>query len=102
MLPGDNENFHGEEVVLFLRQFKSEVGGPWTIVWDRKQIHSKAQVVKAWLAGHPEVVVEDCPAPTPRTPIRTRTSGLGPSMASCATWLPVMSPNCGSTFGRPW
>jgi transposase len=67
MLLGDNENFHGEEVVLFLRQLKGELGGPWTIVWDRNQIHSKARVVKAWLAKHPEVVVEDFPAHAPNT-----------------------------------
>src|SRR6266498_3829350 len=67
MLLGDNENFHGEEVVLFLRQLKSEVGGPWTIVWDRNQIHGRARVVKAWLAEHPEVVVEDFPAHAPNT-----------------------------------
>src|SRR5262245_19507391 len=65
MLLGDDENFHGEEVVLFLRQLKGEVGGPWTIVWDRNQIHSKSRVVKAWLAVHPEVVVEDFPAHAP-------------------------------------
>jgi transposase len=67
MLLGDNENFHGEEVVLFLRQLKGEVGGPWTIVWDRSQIHSKSRVVRAWLAKHPEVVVEDFPAHAPDT-----------------------------------
>jgi transposase len=65
MLLGKNENFHGEEVVLFLRQLKGEVGGRWTIVWDRNQIHSKSRVVKAWLAEHPEVVVEDFPAHAP-------------------------------------
>jgi transposase len=67
MLLGDNENFHGEEVVLFLQQLKGEVGGPWTIVWDRNKIHGKARVVKAWLAKHPEVVVEDFPAHAPNT-----------------------------------
>jgi transposase len=67
MLLADNENFHGEEVVLFLRQLKGEVGGPWTIVWDRGNIHSKAKAVKAWLAKHPEVVVEDFPAHAPNT-----------------------------------
>jgi transposase len=67
MLLRANENFHGEEVVLFLRQLKSEVGGPWTVVWDRNQIHSKARIVKAWLADHPEVVVEDFPAHAPNT-----------------------------------
>jgi len=67
LLLGDNENVHGQEVLLFLRQLKGEVGGPWTIVWDRNQIHSKSRVVKAWLAGHPEVVVEDFPAHAPDT-----------------------------------
>jgi transposase len=67
MLLGDNENFHGEEVVLFLQQLKGEVGGPWTIVWDRSKIHSKSKVVQAWLAKHPEVVVEDFPAYAPNT-----------------------------------
>jgi transposase len=67
MLLADNENFHGEEVVLFLRQLKAEVAGPWTVVWDRNQIHGKARVVKAWLARHPEVLVEDFPAHAPDT-----------------------------------
>lgn len=67
MLLGDNENFHAEEVVLFLRQLKGEVGGPWTILWDRNQIHSKSRVVRRWLAKHPEVVVEDFPAHAPDT-----------------------------------
>lgn len=67
MLLSDNENFHGEQVVLFLRQLKGELDGPWTIVWDRHQIHSKARVVKAWLAKHPEVMVEDFPAHAPNT-----------------------------------
>jgi transposase len=67
MLLGDNENFHGEEVLLFLRQLKGEVGGPWAIVWDRNQIHGRSRVVKAWLADHPEVVVEDFPAHAPNS-----------------------------------
>lgn len=65
MLLRDNKNFHGEEVVLFLQQLKGEGGGPWTIVWDRNQIHSKSRVVKGWLSNHPEVVVEDFPAHAP-------------------------------------
>jgi transposase len=67
MLLCKDENFHGKEVVLFLQQLKGEVGGPWTIVWDRNQIHSKAKVVQAWLAKHSEVVVEDFPAHAPNT-----------------------------------
>ena len=67
MLLGKNENFHGEEVVLFLQQLKGEVGGPWTVVWDRSKIHSRAAVVQAWLAKHKEAVVEDFPAHAPNT-----------------------------------
>jgi transposase len=67
MLLGDNENFHGEEVVLFLQQLKGEVGGKLTVVWDRNKIHSPAKVVKAWLAKHPDVVVEEFPSYAPNT-----------------------------------
>jgi transposase len=67
MLLGKDENFHGEEVVLFLQQLRGEMGGPWTIVWDRSNAHSRAQVVKAWLARHSNVVVEDFPAHAPNT-----------------------------------
>lgn len=35
------------------------------MIWDRNQIHSKAKVVKAWLAEHPDVVVEDFPGYVP-------------------------------------
>ena len=67
MLLADNQNFHAEEVVLFLRQLKGELGGRWTVVWDRNKIHSKSLVVRAWLEEHPEVEVEDFPAYAPDT-----------------------------------
>jgi len=67
MTLGDNENFHGEEVVLFLQQLKGAIGGAWTVVWDRNQIHSRSRVVQAWLAKHPEVTVEDFPPHAPNT-----------------------------------
>jgi transposase len=60
-----NQNFHGEEVVEFLKYLTHRVPGPWTVVWDRNNIHSKSRVVKAWLAKHPQVVVEDFPAHAP-------------------------------------
>lgn len=67
MLLGDNKNFHGEEVVLFLQQLRGEVGSRLTVVWDRNKIHSSAKVVKAWLAKHPAVVVEEFPSHAPDT-----------------------------------
>lgn len=58
-------NFHGEEVVEFLKYLIHKVPGEWTVVWDRNKIHSKSKVVRAWLANHPEVVVEDFPVYDP-------------------------------------
>ena len=37
------------------------------MVWDRSKIHSPAKVIKAWLAKHPKVVVEDFPSQAPHT-----------------------------------
>jgi transposase len=60
-----DQNFHGKEVVEFLEYLTHKVPGGWTVVWDRNNIHSRSKVVKAWLAGHPQVVVEDFPAHDP-------------------------------------
>lgn len=60
-----NENFHGEEVVEFLSYLIGKVPGPWTVVWDRNNIHSRSRAVKAWLAKHPQVVAEDFPGHDP-------------------------------------
>jgi transposase len=35
------------------------------VVWDRSQIHSRSKVVRAYLARHPEIVVEDFPGYAP-------------------------------------
>jgi transposase len=67
MLLADNQNFHAEEVVLFLQQLKGEVNGRLTIIWDQSKIHKKSSVVRAWLEDHPEVEVEDFPAYAPKT-----------------------------------
>lgn len=63
LLP-DKENFHGEEVVAFLKHLKKHLGR-FTVVWDRNQIHSKSKVVKEYLAKHPEIVAEDFPGYAP-------------------------------------
>jgi transposase len=60
-----NQNVHGEEVVEFLEYLTRQLPGEWTVVWDRNRIHGKSKVVKAWLARHPKVVVEDFPAYDP-------------------------------------
>lgn len=57
-------NAHGEDVVTFLAGLYRRLG-PLTVAWDRNQIHSKSRAVKAWLAGHPDVVAEDFPGYVP-------------------------------------
>jgi len=61
-----NRNMHGEEVVEFLKYLTGKVPGEWTVVWDGNTIHSKSKAVKAWLAKHPNVVVEDFPTYDPQ------------------------------------
>jgi DDE superfamily endonuclease len=61
-----NRNVHGEEVVEFLEYLRRKVPGEWTVVWDGNNIHSRSKVVKAWLASHPNVVVEDYPSYDPQ------------------------------------
>lgn len=53
------------DVVAFLRELRRALPGPWTVVWDRHNIHSKARLVQEWLAGEPEVVLEDLPSYAP-------------------------------------
>jgi transposase len=59
-------NVHGEDIVEFLKYLTRKVPGEWTFVWDGNNIHSKSKVVKAWLAKHPNVVVEDFPGYDPQ------------------------------------
>jgi transposase len=63
LLP-DKENFHGEEVVAFLKLVRRHLRR-FTVVWDRNRIHSRSKAVRAYLAGHPEIVVEDFPGYAP-------------------------------------
>jgi transposase len=60
-----NATVHGEEVVAFLEQLRRQLRGPFTVIWDRSKIHSRSKVVKAWLAKHTEVMVEDFPGYAP-------------------------------------
>jgi transposase len=60
-----NQTVHAEDVVAFLKALRRQLRGPFTVVWDRSNLHSKSKVVKAWLAEHPEVVVEDFPGYAP-------------------------------------
>jgi transposase len=57
-------NIRGPDVVAFVADLHRRLG-PVTVVWDRNTIHSRAKVVKAWLAEHPGVVAEDFPGYVP-------------------------------------
>jgi transposase len=59
-----DHNAHGEDVVTFLAGLRRRLGRV-TVVWDRNRIHPKSKAVKAWLAGHPDVVAEDFPGYVP-------------------------------------
>jgi transposase len=59
-------NVRAEDIVAFLGQLRRELTGAWTIVWDRHRIRSRAHLVQEWLAGQPDVVLEDLPADAPK------------------------------------
>jgi transposase len=61
-----NRTIHAEEVVEFLEHLLWKLPGKWTVVWDRGNIHGRSKVVKAWLARHTNVVVEDFPSYDPQ------------------------------------
>jgi transposase len=58
-------NVTAEDVVAFLRELRRELPGPWTVVWDRHNIHSRSRLVQAWLATQNDVVLEDLPGYAP-------------------------------------
>jgi transposase len=64
-LLGDNVNANGGHTVEFLRHLKRQLGGPFTVIWDGLNIHSRSRLVKAYLAKHPEIVDETLPGYAP-------------------------------------
>ncbi len=54
-------NIRGDEFGQFLEHLTQKIPGEWAVVWDGNHIHTKCKVVKAWLARHARVVVEDFP-----------------------------------------
>jgi transposase len=65
LLP-DNKNVKAEQVVDFLRELKRHLRSGFTVIWDGSNIHSRAKLVKAFLAEHPEIVAEPLPAYAPQ------------------------------------
>lgn len=60
-----SKNVHGEDIVHYLKELKRQLGGAFTVLWDGGSVHSKAKVVQAYLAKHPEIVAETLPAYAP-------------------------------------
>ena len=61
----DNRNAKAADIVAFLRQLKGQLGGPFTVIWDGSNIHSRSKEVRAYLAKHPEIVAETLPGYAP-------------------------------------
>jgi len=59
-----NENAKAEHVVAFLKELKKSLPR-FTVVWDQHRIHSRAGLVKEFLAANPSVVAEDFPGYVP-------------------------------------
>jgi transposase len=59
-------NVRADDIVAFLRELRRELPGPWTIVWDRHNIHSRSRLVNEWLATQQDVILEDLPAYAPQ------------------------------------
>src|SRR3954464_6667520 len=66
LLP-DDTNAHGEDTVALLKQLRPHPPGPVTVLGDRGNIHDRSKVVRAYLAGHPEIVTEKFPGYAPET-----------------------------------
>jgi hypothetical protein len=60
-----NKTVHAEEVVAFLKEWRRQLRGPFTVVGDRHGVPSKSRLVKAFLAEHRDVVAEDFPGYLP-------------------------------------
>lgn len=60
-----NRTVHADEVVAFLKDLRRQLRGPFTVVWDRHGIHSTSHLVKAFLAEHADIQVEDFPGYVP-------------------------------------
>jgi len=89
----DNATVRADDVVDFLRQLRSRLRGPLTIVWDGSNTHSRSTAVRAFLADHPEVVAETLPAYAPELN-PTNWFGAGANMAASPTWRPPIPVGC--------
>jgi transposase len=60
-----SDNATADDIVAFLRQLRQQLAGPFTVIWDGSPSHSRARLVRAYLANHPEIVAETLPGYAP-------------------------------------
>lgn len=54
----------GPDSVAFLEHLRRRVGGPMIVIWDRLQAH-RSRGVKAYVAGHRDLIIEWLPPYAP-------------------------------------
>lgn len=64
LLP-DNTNIHDTDVIQFLKGLRTHIRRPWTVLWDRGNIHDRSTRVQAFLAGRPWIRTEKFPSYAP-------------------------------------
>lgn len=64
LLP-DNANVHADDVVAYLRELERRLGGPFTVIWDGSNVHSRSKLVQAYLAERPHIMAETLPKYAP-------------------------------------
>jgi transposase len=60
-----SDHVHGDDIVSFLGQLKAQLGGPFTVIWDGSNIHSRSGLVRAYLAQHPDIRAKTLPGYAP-------------------------------------
>ena len=64
-LLADNEHVHDTDVIGFLRGLRTHLRNPWTVLWDRGNIHDRSSRVRAFLSRHPWIRTEKFPSYAP-------------------------------------
>lgn len=59
------DNANAGDIVRYLRELKTQLGAPFTVIWDGGSIHRRSRLVRAYLAKHPEIEAETLPGYAP-------------------------------------
>jgi transposase len=64
LLP-DNQNVHDTDVIGFLGGLRRHIRRPWTVLWDRGNIHDRSGQVRGFISYHPWIHTEKFPSYAP-------------------------------------